>query len=151
MVPGSRIRFDAPNLGYQVAGTLVSWESDTLWVKADGDAPGLMLMVPADSISRLQVRLERSRTLAGFGIGVLTGTVLALIASPNWVDEDGNCTTAACLAYELSPHLNTRLAVLGSVGALLGAIAGSETKTRTWVDVGAAPDGGLALGLTISF
>ncbi len=54
--------------------------------------------------------------------------------------------------------LDTRIAVLGLVGALAGAIAGSETKTHTWshvplerLHVGAAPGGGLAFGARIPF
>jgi len=58
----------------------------------------------------------------------------------------------------VSPHLDTRLAVLGAAGTLLGVIAGSGEKKRSWVqvplerlEVGPAPGGGLALGLRISF
>ena len=58
----------------------------------------------------------------------------------------------------MSPHLGTRVAVLGLLGALLGGIAGSEAKTDTWtpvhlerLDVGPTPGGGLALGVRISF
>ena len=156
--PGARIRFEAPSLGGRATGTLVAWESDTLVVSVDGDAPGLNLILSADSITQLDVRRERAMTLQGAGLGLLAGAILALAASPDWVDENGNCTTAECLAYKVSPHLNTRLAVLGGVGLLVGTIIGSETKTATWtsvslkrLDVGATQDGGLALGLSISF
>lgn len=155
---GARIRFDAPSLGGRLTGTLVAWDFDTLVVRVDGYAAGLALIVPADSVSRIDVRRERSMTLEGAGLGALAGTLLALVASPDWVDENGECTTAECLAYKVSPHLGTRTAVLGVAGALLGTIVGSETKTATWttvhrkrLNVGATPDGGLALGLRISF
>lgn len=156
--PGARIRLEAPSLGGQLTGTLVGWEFDTLRVRVDGDTPGLALIVPAGSVTRLDVRRERRMTLEGTGLGVLAGTLLALAASPEVVDEDGNCTTLECLAYHVSPRLETRLAVLGVTGALLGTIVGSETKTARWatvpwprLSVGATPDGGLSLGVRISF
>lgn len=156
--PGSRIRFDAPSLGGRLTGTLVAWESDTLVVSVDGHAAGLALIVPVDLATRIDVRRERRMTLEGAGVGLLGGTLLALAASPDWVDENGNCTTPQCLAYKVSPHLDTRVAVLGFAGVLLGTIVGSETKTATWapvhlerLNVGQAPDGGLALGVRITF
>ena len=155
---GARIRFDAPSLGGRLTGTLVAWELDTLVVRVDGDAPGLALVVPADSVTRIDVRRERRMTLEGAGLGVLAGTLLALVASPDWVDENGSCTALECLAYKVSPHLDTRIAVLGVTGGLLGTIVGSETKTTTWttvqlkrLNVGPTQDGGLALGMRISF
>jgi hypothetical protein len=118
-------------------------------VHADDDAPGLTLMVPADSLSRLDVQRERRMTLEGLGMGALAGTLLAVAASPDWVDEDGNCTIG-CLAYDVSPHLDTRIAVLGGLGALLGAILGAETKAKSWIAV-PLQQGGVALGVQISF
>lgn len=155
--PGSRIRFDAPSLGGRLTGTLVSWESDTLLVKVDGDAEGLQTIVPADSVTRLDVRGERRMIPEGAALGLLAGVVLAAIADPNWVDENGDCTLP-CLAYEVSPNLDTRVAVLSVAGVLVGAIMGSQTKTTTWatvplqgLQVRPAPDAGLALGVRISF
>lgn len=156
--PGARVRFDAPSLGGRITGTVLAWESDTLVVSVDGDPAGLGLVVPADSVTRIDVRRERAMTAEGVVIGLLGGSLLAVIASPDWVDENGECTPLACLAYKVSPRLDTRVAVLGGVGALLGAIVGSETKTRSWVPVhlervgvSPGPDGGLALGVRISF
>lgn len=156
--PGARIRFDALSLGSQLTGTLVTRESDKLTVRVDGDAPGLLLIVPTDSITRIDVRHERRMTAEGALLGLLGGALLAAVASPDWVDENGDCTTLPCLAHEVSPNLDTRIAVLGVTGLLLGAIVGSETKTATWANVplqqlkiGATPDGGLALGFRISF
>ncbi|MGB5081048.1 MAG: hypothetical protein WBO23_09940 [Burkholderiales bacterium] len=156
--PGTRIRFDAPSLGGRLTGTLVSWESDTLVVRVDGDAEGLALILPADSVRRIDVRRQRRMTLEGAGVGLVGGALLALVASPDWLDENGNCLTLPCLAYEVSPHLDTRVAVLGFAGLLLGTIVGSETKTATWapvhlerLTVRPAPDGGLALGVRLTF
>jgi hypothetical protein len=156
--PGARVRFDAPSLEGRLTGTLVSWESDTLLVRVDGDAAGLNLMVPVDSVTRIDVRRERRMTLEGATLGFLGGTLLALVASPDCVDENGESTALACLAYKVSPDLDTRITVLGAVGALVGVIVGSETKKRTWapvnlhrLDVGPAPGGGLSLGVRISF
>lgn len=156
--PGSRIRFDAPSFGGRLMGRLLTWESDTLVVNVDGDATGLGLIVPVDSVTRLDVRRERRKTLEGMGLGLLAGTLTALAADPDWVDENGDCTTLSCIAYKVSPHLDTRLAVFGGVGVLLGAIVGSSEKTATWkpvrlerVNVGPAPGGGVAFGVTISF
>lgn len=156
--PGARIRFDAPSLGGRLTGTLVTWESDTLMVNVDGDAAGLNLIVPVDSVAHIDVRRERRMTLEGVGVGLLAGTLTALAADPDWVDENGDCTTLPCVAYKVSPHLDTRLAVFGIAGVLLGAIAGSAEKTATWapvslarLNVGPAPGGGLALGVRITF
>lgn len=158
LAAGAQIRFDVPTLGGRMTGVLVAWESDTLVVSVEGDAPGLGLIVPAASVTRIDVRRERRMTLEGAGVGVLAGTLLALAASPDWVDENGDCTTPECLAYEVSPHLDTRLAVLGVAGALLGAIVGAETTTAGWVRVpleelhlGATQHSGLALGVRIFF
>jgi len=155
--PGARVRLDTPSLG-RITGTLVTWEPDTLVVREDGQAAGLNLIILADSVSRIEVRRERRMTLEGAGVGLLVGTLVAVTASPDWVDENGECTPLACLAYKVSPNLDTRIAVLGLVGALAGAIVGSETKTLTWsrvplerLDVGPAPGGGLAFGVRISF
>jgi hypothetical protein len=151
--PGARIRF-----GDRQTGTLVRWEDDTLVVSVDGDAPGLALMMPVDSVTRIEVQHERRMTAEGLLLGGLAGTLLAVLASPDVVDDNGNCTTLPCLAYHVSPHIETRMAVLGGVGALLGTIIGSETKTATWVTVplqrltvGPTAGGGLALGVQISF
>lgn len=156
--PGSRIRFDAPSLGGRLMGTVVSLESDTLIVRVDGDAAGLQTIVPADSVTRLDVRGERRMIPEGTALGLLAGIVLAAIADPNSVDENGECTTLPCLAYEVSPSLDTRVAVLSVAGVLVGAIMGSQTKTTTWATVplqglrvGPTPDGGMALGVRISF
>jgi hypothetical protein len=156
--PGARIRFDAPSLDGRLTGTLVAWGSDTLVVRVDGDAAGLNLMVPVDSVTHIDVRRERRMTLEGAGLGVLGGTLLALLASPDCVDENGETTALACLAYKVSPNLDTRVAVLGGVGGLLGTIIGSETKKATWapvhlerLNIGPAPDGGMVLGVRISF
>lgn len=114
--------------------------------------------MPADSVTHIDVRRERRNTLYGAGVGLLAGTLTALAADPDWVDENGECTTLSCLAYRVSPHLDTRVAVLGVAGALLGTIVGSGEKTATWapvhfkrLNVGPAPDGGLALGVRITF
>jgi hypothetical protein len=156
--PGARVRLEAPSQGGQLTGTLVRLVNDTLAMEEDGQAAGLRLIILTDSIARLEVRHERSLALEGAGAGLLAGTLVALTADPNWLDENGNCTTLECIAYKVSPHLDTRLAVLGVVGTLLGAIAGSGEKRHSWVqvplrrlDVGPTPGGGLALGLRISF
>jgi hypothetical protein len=156
--PGARIRFDALRLGTQLTGTLVSWESDTLVVQVDGDAPDLSLLVHADSVTRLDVRRERRMVPEGVALGALAGVLLALVASPDVVDENGDCTTLECIAYHASPQLDQRLAVLTATGVVLGTILGASTKTPTWVTVpvqrlaiGATRDGGLMLGVRISF
>lgn len=156
--PGVRIRFDAASFGYQMTGTLVRWEVDTLVVQVDGDAPGLALIVPADSLSRLDVRRERTMAGEGAVLGGLAGTVLAFIASPDVLDDNGNCTTLECQAYQVSPKVDTRIGVLAGLGVLLGIIVGSETKIVSWspvplqrLTVGSTPNGGLALGVRISF
>jgi hypothetical protein len=151
--PGARVRLNAPGLGGRLTGTLVAWESDTLVVRVDGE--GLGLIVPRDSITQIEVGGKRPMTLEGVGLGLLGGTLLALIASPDWVDENGDCTLP-CLAYEVSPDAGTRVVVLSLLGALLGGLAGAATKVDTWtpvrlerLDVGPAPGGGLALGVGV--
>lgn len=158
LTPGARVRLDAPSLGGRMTGTLVEWVPDTLVVSVDGDAPGLGLIVPVDSVTRLDVWRERRMTLEGLGLGLLAGTLLAVVASPDCVDEYGESTLPACLAYKVSPRFDTRIAVLAGVGALVGVMVGSETKRRTWAPVslerlavGPGPGGGLAVGVSISF
>lgn len=156
--PGERVRLEARTLGGQVTGTLVAWECDTLFVRVEGDAAGLTLMLPADSVTRLDVRRERAMTAEGLALGLLAGALLAAVASPDWVDENGECTTLPCVAYKVSPNLGTRVEVLGLIGAFVGGIVGATTKKVTWapvplerLQVGRAPDGGLAVGVRISF
>src|SRR5215510_3007542 len=156
--PGTRIRLEASGVGGRLTGTVEEVSADTLMVRVDGDAPGLAVIVPTNSVTRLDVRRERSMTVEGLGLGVLAGTLLAVLASPDVVDENGNCTTAACLAYKVSPRLDKRIEVLSLAGALLGAIVGSTTRTTTWatvdlqrLNVGPTADGGLAFGVRISF
>lgn len=145
------MRLDAPSLGGRLWGTLVAWESDTLVLREDGAPTGLGLIVPADSVAKIDVWRERRLTLEGLGVGLLGGMLLGLAASPDCVDEYGESTLPACLAYKVSPRLETRVAVLGAVGALVGVIVGSETKTARWVPVALGPGGRLAVGVTISF
>jgi hypothetical protein len=156
--PGARVRLDAPSLGGRLTGTLVRLAADTLVVEVDGHSVGLGLIVAADSVTRIDVYREQRMPLEGMVVGALAGTLLAAVASPDWVDENGDCTPLACLAYKVSPDLDTRVAVLGFTGALLGTIVGAETKTAKWapvhlerLQIGSAPDGGLALGVRISF
>jgi len=158
LAPGDRVRVDAPSLGGRMTGTLVAWQSDTLFVRVEGDAAGLTLMLPVDSVTHLDVRRERPRTAEGLGLGLVAGTLLALVASPDWVDDNGDCTPLACLAYKVSPNVGTRVEVLGLLGAFAGGILGSLTTKVTWapvqlegLQVGPAPDGGLAVGVRISF
>jgi hypothetical protein len=49
--PGARVRLEAPSWRGALTGTLVVWEYDTLVVRVDGDAAGLSLIVPADSLT----------------------------------------------------------------------------------------------------
>lgn len=152
------MRLDAPNQGGRLTGKLLAMESDTLVMEEDGQAAGLRLIILTDSISRIEVRRERSMALEGAGVGLLAGILAALAADPNWVDENGECTTLPCVAYQVSPHLDKRLAVLGLAGTLLGAIAGAGEKTHRWVqvplqrlEVGPTPGGGMALGVRLTF
>jgi len=87
--------------------------------------------------------------------GRLTGTLVAWEPDTLVVRVDGY---AQGLGLILPVDSVTRIAVLGFTGALLGTIIGSETKKATWAPVhlerlnlGPAPDGGLALGVRITF
>lgn len=152
------MRLDAPSQGGRLTGTLLAVESDTLVMEEDGQAAGLRLIILTDSISRLEVRRERSMAFEGAGLGLLGGTLLALVASPDCTDENGEDQTLACLAYKVSPNPETRFFALAVVGTLVGVMVGSETKTQKWAPVrlprpfiGPTPGGGMALGLRISF
>jgi hypothetical protein len=147
--PGAQIRLDAPSAGGQLRGTLIALEPDTLVMAEAGQPAGLRLIILTDSIARLEVQRERSLAPEGAVLGFLGGTLLALVASPDCVNEDGESQTLLCLAYKVSPHLDTRITVLGGLGALVGVIAGSDTKKRWWIPV--PLNGGCALGLSISF
>jgi hypothetical protein len=156
--PGTRIRFDAASLGLRLTGTLVAIEPATLVVALDGDAPGLAVIVPKDSVSAFAVYRERRMIAEGMLIGILAGAAVGALASPEWVDDNGDCTTVLCVAYEISEETDTRMVVLGIAGAALGAIAGSSAETTGWVKVplhsvtfGGTPDGGVAVGVRLSF
>ena len=147
--PGARVRLDAPSSGGELTGTLIALDPDTLMMAEDGQPAGLRLIILTDSIARLEVQRERSLAVDGAVLGLLGGSLLALVASPDCVDEDGESQTLACLAYLVSPHLETRLTVLGGLGALVGVIAGAGAKKRWWMPV--PLNGGRAVGLSISF
>jgi len=117
-------------------------------VALDGDAPGLAVVVPTDSISALAVQHERRMVAEGVLIGSVTGAAIGALASPDWVDDEGDCTIL-CMAYDVSPNVDTRMAVLGLAGAVLGAIVGAGTKTSSWIAV--PLQGRLALGVRLSF
>ena len=146
--PGSRIRFDAANLGLRLTGKMVRFEPAAMVVALDGDAPGLAVMVPTDSISALAVRHERRMVAEGLLIGSLSGVAIGALASPDWVDDGGDCTIL-CMAYDVSPSVDTRMAVLGVAGAVLGVIIGASTTTSSWVVVPMQHD--LAFGVRLSF
>jgi hypothetical protein len=146
---GSRVRFDAANLGLRLTGRMVRLEPAAMVVALDGDAPGLAVVVPTDSISALAVNHERRMIAEGVLLGSLAGAAIGALASPDWVDENGDCTIM-CIAYEISPNLDTRMAVLGLAGAALGAIVGARAKSSTWVTV-PLQRGGVAFGVRLSF
>lgn len=155
--PGSRVRFDAASLGLRLTGRMVRLEPAAMVVALDGEAPGLAVVVPTDSISALAVRHERRMIAEGVLLGSLAGAAIGALASPDWVDDNGDCTIL-CLAYEISPEVDTRMTVLGITGAVLGAIAGAGARSSTWVavplerlTVGSTPEGGLAFGVRLSF
>jgi hypothetical protein len=157
--PGARVRVQARSLGGPLIGTVRAAEPDTLVVRVDGEGAGLI--VPVDSIIWLAVRRERAQTLEGAGAGALAGSLLAVTAHPGWAEDDEDCEgwgAAPCIAYEISPRLGTRLAVLIPLGVVVGAIAGSQSRTATWRSVrlervGLAPVSGgrVGVGVTLSF
>jgi len=146
--PGSRVRFDAGSLGFQLTGRMIRFEPAAMVVALDGDAPGLSVIVPTDSISALEVNRERRMVAEGVLIGSLAGVAVGALANPDWVDDEGDCTIL-CMAYEVSPNADTRMTVLGLAGAVLGAIVGAGTKTSSWIAV--PMEGKLAVGVRLSF
>jgi hypothetical protein len=84
----------------------------------------------------------------GVLIGSLAGAAIGALASPDWVDDNGDCTIM-CRAYDISPNLDTRMAVLGLTGAVLGAIVGAGAKSASWVAV--PLHSGVAVGVSLSF
>jgi len=57
------VRLEAHSQGGQLTGTLVRFENDTLAMEEDGQPAGLRLIILTDSISRLEVRQQRSLAL----------------------------------------------------------------------------------------
>ena len=123
---GDRVRVTAPN--ERVVGTFAVLKPDTLVVNVESRR----LAIPFASVTSLEVsRGQKSRTgrgaLIGLGVGVVAGvgTALALCAEGD-CNIDGDITGAVALVLGAGGAL---------VGAGIGALIGSQTKTDRWETV----------------
>ena len=148
---GSRVRLRARALGQgRVVATVLASESDTLVLKPDGEAAGLI--VPWDSVADLEIGRWKTHELEGAVAGLLAGLLAAAAAGPCDYDD---CTLGEDLLeaeYKIMPDFGTRAFVLGGLGLFLGAILGSDVKTEAWRPVVLPKGGGsVSLGLSFSF
>lgn len=124
MEPGDRIRFLAPALHPSFVETdLVVLQGDTLRARST-DESGRLFALPLRDVERIEVRMTRRHTLAGFGIGAGVG----LAASAVFLSGTCNSGDSPCDArdYLLGGALFT------VPPAVLGTIIGSAVKSESW-------------------
>jgi hypothetical protein len=153
---GGRVRLRSAAFGERgVTATVIVFESDTLVLKPDGEAAGLI--VPWDSVGDVEIGTWHGHGLEGGLVGLLGGLAVAAAASPCDYDDCTIGQVALEVTYRLMPDPKKRLAVLGALGLVLGAAIGDAAKTETWrplVRPAVTPSssgGGVALGLSVSF
>jgi len=150
---GARVRVRSQALGNRpVIATVIASESDTLVLKPDKEAAGLIL--PWDSVGTIEIGGWRTHALEGAVVGVLGGLLVAAVASPCDYDD---CTLEEDLlelTYNVMPDPGIRFGVLGFLGLVGGALLGSEVRTETWrplVRANLLAGGSTAVGLSFSF
>lgn len=135
---GDRVRATVEARSGRLAGTLVEWVQDTLYLAPDGSADGgTVTAIPVGTLSRFEVS-KGLRSNAGKGaliggaIGLLVGGGMSIIAGST---VDTEVTSTDYLAF-------TGLVTLGGVG--LGALIGALSKSERWEEF---PVDGLRLGI----
>ncbi|MFQ5640080.1 MAG: hypothetical protein ACE5IR_19040 [bacterium] len=134
---GDRVRVTAPDVSKlkldregnvilsAVVGTVVTFEADTLVLKAEGQATPLT--VPLVSLKKLEVsRGRKSHWLTGLGIGAIVGTFLAGIAANDSKGFESQTFGTYFLEYSA-----VGVPVFGGIGAGIGALI----KTERWREV----------------
>lgn len=148
---GSRVRVRAAGLGARpVIATVVAVDADTLVLKPDSEAAGLL--VPWDSTATVEIGSWRTHELEGALAGLVAGLLVAAAASPCDYDE---CTLGELLlegTYRVMPDPAVRLTAMGGLGLVLGAALGATVKTETWRPL-VRPNfrGGSSMGVGLSF
>ena len=120
---GSRVRLSAPALGdRKQSGTVVEVRDDTLLFMADKRS--VRTFVPTASLTSLEVsRGSRSHTLAGAGLGFLTGAVAGGVIGGTSGSTTNNEESGLAVAFGAL--------VGGGAGLVIGAIIGSR-HTERW-------------------
>lgn len=141
-----RVRFTiASPTPRRLVGTLVSQDTDSLWVQVAGQAAP---MAVARSAVGVEVSQGRRRAIAegariGAQLGVLGGVVVGLTTAQSQAcgtsDLVGMCSLAS-YARGLEGAL-----IGGTIGAVVGAALGSAVRTDRWEAVSLGPSRHLAL------
>lgn len=150
--PGSRVRVTSPMLGDAPRiGTAVTFRSDTLVFQRAGSQA---VVIPASALTRLELSTGRHRPiLKGMGIGFLVGAATGVILGFASGDSENGWWD-----WTAEQKAGIGGSVLGTVGALAGAVIGATRVTETWtrVSLGSAATGvgpspnGRGVGLAIS-
>ena len=154
LTPGTKVRAKATAAGAQwIQGEFVRMTSDTVFIRDPSAADTLRLAT--SSLTHFQVsRGLHARTgkgaLLGLGIGAGTGLLLGLAASAE------SCT--GFCPVEVGPgEILAAAALLGGVGAAIGALIGSASHGERWQRIDPLPKaarlrpvrGGIQIGVAL--
>lgn len=129
---GARVRLRTePQASKWIVGTFLSWHADSIRIRPDSRPDPESF--PVGSISRLEVsRGQRSNAGKGATTGLLVGagTGLALGIAAAAEGCEGDCY------FEVEPHhVLVVMGMLGAVGAGIGALIGTASRSERWKPV----------------
>ena len=140
VVPGAKVRIKAPSVSKRLLiGTIVTIDADTLVLRPIRHT--IWLVIPLASVSKLAVSQGLKRkTLEGAVRGLLVGAGFGVLLGYA-VGPEENCSFIFCSRGEVAGLYGT---FLGTVGLVVGALAGTGMRTDKWERV---PLGRIRLGL----
>lgn len=141
---GTRVRVRAPSIrDKSFKGTLVGIDSGSLTLELDGSHDHEI--VPLSALKKLEVNVgQKGNAGAGFVLGFGAGAGVAALVSLGMGSESGETVKG--------------VAILGGIGAAIGALTGALIKTEHWkktdierfqVSLGPAAGGGVGVSVQI--